>query len=223
MKHMLMLALLIFALGCAAPEASGGTTPDAGPLADVQGTACECPGPVGPEGERGAQGLPGERGERGPRGEDGPIGPEGPPGPQGLQGLPGRDGTGVGPPGPVGPQGLTGPIGPQGPEGPAGPQGSAGPTGPAGPKGSKGDPGAAFEVVTYTRGNSINVATGTQPVVEVQCDPGDLAIGGGCSLGSINMLMTRNRTMYPGGWTCQAWNSGSASTMSVTVTCMEMP
>jgi hypothetical protein len=86
----------------------------------------------------------------------GPAGPQGPKGDTGAAGVPG----------PQGPQGAAGPPGPQGPAGPVGPQG---------PKGDAGVPGATHIVA---RSMTVSAFRDGQPL-EVSCNPGEVATGGG--------------------------------------------
>jgi hypothetical protein len=136
----------------------------------------------GSTGTTGATGTTGTTGATG--GSTGPAGPAGPTGPAGPAGPTGADGP-TGPAGPVGPTGAGGQRGATGPQGqpgatgqrgPIGPAGPTGPTGPVGSRGATGPTGATGPASTYVR-----IAHGSKrtPVVDVYCDPGDVATGGG--------------------------------------------
>ena len=158
------------------------------------------------KGAQGAQGPQGEKGEKGDPGEPGPQGPAGPQGEQGPQGAQGEQGP-AGPQGPVGPQGAQGPAGPAGPQGPQGPKGDTGPRGPAGFGLDK----DRFYVVQ----NSIE----TCGSVRAECQLGDIAITGGCTLGGSSLLYLLrseavahsqdNDGIVPGGWVCHAYRASS--------------
>ncbi len=118
-------------------------------------------GPQGPSGPSGLQGPTGATGATGPTGPQGPSGPSGEQGPTGATGATGPQGAS----GPSGPSGLQGPTGATGPQGPSGPSGVSGPSGPSGPVG----------------GFVVRTATGNlgQTQVDVHCQPGETASGGG--------------------------------------------
>ncbi|MEV0924305.1 hypothetical protein AB0I99_04090 [Streptomyces spongiicola] len=117
-------------------------------------------GKRGPQGPQGPQGEQGDTGPQGPQGEQGEQGDTGPQGPQGEQGDQGDTG-------PQGPQGEQGDQGETGPQGPQGDQGDQGETGPQGPQGDSGIFGAYVRVGEPA------------PISVVECDPGDIATGGG--------------------------------------------
>lgn len=120
---------------------------------------------------------------------------QGVPGPQGPQGP-------AGPAGPAGPQGETGPAGPEGPAGPAGP---AGPQGPAGPAGGVAGAHEKFE---------LGLLNSTSPKgVEVRCDAGEVALGGGHNIGKtepnppVSVLLSlaiKDPDGKPVGWRMEA-------------------
>ncbi|GFH36416.1 collagen-like protein [Streptomyces pacificus] len=102
-------------------------------------------------------------GDRGPKGKDGKPGPQGPQGPQGEKGDTG----------PQGPQGEQGEQGDRGPRGPQGEQGEQGDRGPRGPQGFQGEQGESGVFGAYVRVGEPG------PISVVECDPGDIATGGG--------------------------------------------
>lgn len=157
-------------------------------------------------------------GTAGSAGPQGPVGPQGPMGPKGEQGPPGKDGSAAekGDPGPAGPQG------PQGAAGPMGPQGLMGPQGP------KGDPGTGMLVGNMYQRKTANMAALTPTAVStLWCDPGDIAVGGGCNFlqsatqfsqikTSGTVLDAANNRM---GWECSGYSSNNSGSMGAWVVC----
>ena len=161
-------------------------------------------GSDGSPGQPGLSGTNGAQGDQGPQGPKGDIGPQGPTGPAGKDGAQGPQGpTGAtgpaGQDGAQGPAGATGPQGPQGLDGPMGPQGPQGAQGPAGAKGATGPAGPAGVIDTtklYFKQTSNTALTGTNGYI-LDCDPGDVAISGGCTITPADQASTRLAGSYP--------------------------
>lgn len=174
-------------------------------------------GAQGPQGEKGEKGDPGAPGEPGIPGPEGPMGPQGP---AGQDGLPGAQGP-MGPAGPQGAQGPAGPQGAQGPMGPMGPQGLKGETGPQGPA------GAGLERGRFYGAQNKITKCGS---VSVECNPGDIAITGGCHLGGSLLLhlLTSEPKAYggdgvPNAWFCNSYAPNNiACNTTATVYCVAM-
>ncbi|MGJ8689072.1 MAG: hypothetical protein ACSHXZ_06060 [Gammaproteobacteria bacterium] len=146
-------------------------------------------GEVGPQGEIGLQGIQGPKGDIGLQGVPGEIGPQGVPGdvgPQGVIGLQGIQGdTGLqGPAGLAGAQGVQGPRGVQGAQGVSGeqgPQGVQGVQGEQGPQGPQPSQNYSIGSVVFTGGRGRNISTEATRDQELtlDCNAGQLAVGGG--------------------------------------------
>src|SRR5262245_32636107 len=188
-------------------------------------------GPQGPQGPGGAQGTAGTNGTNGangatgatgatgfgPTGATGATGATGVTGPTGLTGATGFGATGAtGGTGPTGPTGLTGPTGATG-FGPTGPTGITGATGATGPT----------SVGSVVRTNSASV-DGT--AVDVSCNAGEKATGGGGSLGlganeplAVSQPLTNGNPSTAGqvanGWRASNTTAGGADTVTVYVIC----
>ncbi|XP_028670358.1 complement C1q tumor necrosis factor-related protein 2 [Erpetoichthys calabaricus] len=135
---MLLLALIVLLLPCAANQPVHNTTRRSKLLViDASKLVCSLPGPAGPPGVPGAPGAGGSTGVIGPPGKDGKDGQDGDRGAKGEEGLPGKPGT----PGKPGAKGRQGVIGKAGPRGLKGLQGDLGKSGTAGLKGETGDGG----------------------------------------------------------------------------------
>jgi hypothetical protein len=179
--------------GSSSIKNGSGNMPNNGGVATLAASLCEqqeimCP--PGPAGEMGAKGDKGDTGDQGPMGL------------QGAQGLPGDQG-------PAGPQGLKGDTGGTGPQGVQGPQGSQGIQGIQGVKGDSGKDGAFAVGSVYTASSSKAGPVGQTNVevdLIVRCDPGDMAITGGCSSVSNNVVMVAEGLVLadtnPEGWHC---------------------
>jgi Collagen triple helix repeat (20 copies) len=118
-----------------------------------------------------------------PAGPQGPQGPEGPRGPQGATGARGPEGA----TGARGAEGATGARGAEGPRGPEGPQGPAG----------------ATNVTVRTGAPATSVAT-------AECNPGEVAVGGGGATSDSQLEFLRASvptpvgSATPTGWTVLA-------------------
>ncbi len=206
MKKMLVLVAIAFAfLGCAdeTETAPITTSANAGGGTSPQDSCMDvCPaGPEGPRGEQGPQGPAGAAGAQGPQGPMGSQGPEGPQGPAGPQGETGATGA-TGAPGPMGMQGLPGPAGADG----------------------------GFDVSSiYTNTWSTFAGAGTTTHI-LECNAGDIAISGGCSL---QLTATNARIMAnhgaiqtpgapPDGHVC-SFSLASNATVNAYVTCINVP
>jgi hypothetical protein len=146
-------------------------------------------------------------------------------GPQGLQGDTGA----------TGPQGLQGDTGATGPQGPTGATGTTGATGAAGPTGPTGPVGPTGVVGTITvRTGTESVPTGTEAEYSVGCNVGEVAVGGGASIGpdggvgsgvANGVALETSRPnpasgTNPTGWFAIMQNtSGSSQTFTVYVEC----
>jgi len=238
----IVLAVLL-AMGCeSSTEDPGGAVTECG---------CELPeplpGPPGVPGESivGPQGAPGLPGAPGAPGVDGTNGVDGMSiqGPSGEQGLPGADGVpGISVQGPVGPQGAVGPQGPAGPrgadgvdgspgeagiQGEAGPQGEPG-VGTPGPAGPKGDTGSISADNLYTVQVGSGSLSGGETNLYAECDPGDIAISGGCLINSgvggtlkssLPTTLTGEVGVLPNVWWCTA-TVPSGLRLAAYVTCL---
>ena len=126
-----------------------------------------------------------------------------------------RTGT-QGPPGPQGPPGQNGTNGVNGTQGPAGEQGIQGIQGPIGPNGTQGPAGLSQinDTDTYSVFNSSTIIAGGFNVTTATCDPGDIALSGGHSVGGVNRntnnfdLTGSIRTNDDDGWTVDGLYSG---------------
>jgi hypothetical protein len=85
------------------------------------------------------------------------------------------------PRGPRGMRGSQGPAGPTGPAGAAGARGPAGPPGPAGPTGDEGPPGEDGFAYTAVSEDMLFSNLGETVSKTVDCEPGEMATGGGYS------------------------------------------
>lgn len=158
-----------------------------------------------------------------------------------FNGAPGAAGS-MGPAGPAstvpGPQGERGPAGPAGADSTVpGPRGEAGPMGPAGadstvpgPMGPAGmlDPSKLYLVE--------DVTTNTPAVLKfsmnVSCDPGDVALSGGCSGGAGGAALATLRVSVatsstdglPDGWYC-LWQDqdNDVTSFFISVLCLDLP
>jgi hypothetical protein len=111
----------------------------------------------------------------------------------------------------------------QGPPGPQGEQGDQGPPGPKGDKGDKGDQGAPGVLGFYTRSNTIFVDPSETGVVEVACDPGDVATGGGFSTGLQVHVLQSWPSVIESIWQVTAINNGTyRDTLTAKVRCADM-
>jgi hypothetical protein len=89
--------------------------------------------------------------------------------------------------------------------------GAPGPAGPPGPQGPKGDPGATPSLSTYDVDSGyVGVSPGEELDVGVQCDPGDLSVGGGYILSS-KTLQVRITSPDPHGWEVDVVNPSANS------------
>jgi Collagen triple helix repeat (20 copies) len=79
-----------------------------------------------------------------------------------------------------GPRGSTGATGAQGLTGATGPKGDRGELGPQGPPGPPGLDGITY---TYTYAEPVNTTAGNVTTKRVECDPGEIATGGGYLVG----------------------------------------
>lgn len=111
--------------------------------------------------------------------------------------------------------------GPQGEPGVAGPRGPAGPQGPQGAQGLAGEGLTGFHTV---RGYSDSDATNFKSL-EVDCPPGEIATGGGASIGGMssadNLLpviyASGPRGYFPTGWRALATSKGTPSNQTWTL------
>ncbi len=87
--------------------------------------------------------------------------------------------------------GTAGPAGPTGPSGPQGPAGAAGPTGPIGPAGPQGLPGPAGTTNVRVRTRYAVASAYLFGEVQVPCESGERATGGGHSGGQIGLTLTQ--------------------------------
>jgi hypothetical protein len=218
--------------GVMGPKGEPGAAGPAGP----QGAAgpAGAQGQIGPAGPKGDAGAAGAQGPAGPKGDTGPAGTQGPAGAKGDPGIKGDPGA-IGPMGPqgaVGPAGAQGPAGVQGEAGPIGPQGEMGPAGPQGP-------GSIFSVADSTyKEVGIYIVSKTEPAgnscasnmnctYNAQCNPGDIALGGGIYASILgNTFNTTMRASYPGTdssrWYFTIYNASFASaTVSHYVSCIK--
>lgn len=142
----------------------------------------------------------------------------------GAQGAPGRLGP-IGPQGPAGPKGDTGSQGPAGPQGATGPQGTTGPQGATGPQGRPG----TFGTITVMK-RSVTIPASTLWGGAQQCNAGEVAVGGGASIGSgdgsgiANVSLQTSRpdptSGTPTGWVAIAQNlTSSPVNMNIYVEC----
>ena len=102
--------------------------------------------------------------------------------------------------------------------------GAPGPPGPTGPQGPKGDPGAAPSFSTYTVvGDDANVGPKAELDESVNCNPGDLATGGGYILNST-LLQVRISSPDPHGWEVDVVNpsANSWSAFQTIVDCLRV-
>ena len=157
-------------------------------LANQPGTAGPS-GATGPQGQAGADGATGATGATGADGATGATGATGADGASGATGVTGAKGsagadgvtgaTGTsgadGATGPTGASGADGADGADGATGPTGASGAKGPTGPTGPAGTTGLTGihTKSEPAWYPHSNFI------------ECDPGEVALGGGYKLVNV--------------------------------------
>lgn len=161
------------------------------------------------------------------------VGEQGPVGPQGEQGLPGPAGA-PGEAGAEGPMGSPGEQGAAGPPGPQGETGATGATGAPGPMGLQGLPGPAgadggFDAGSiYSTSWSEFVGAGTTNHI-LECNPGDIAISGGCSMqqtanASIraNHPAIQNPGAAPYAWFC-SFSVASSAVMNAYVVCIDVP
>jgi hypothetical protein len=116
-----------------------------------------------------------------------------------------------------------GPPGLKGDKGDKGDPGDQGPPGPKGDKGDKGDQGDPGVLGFYLRSYSIFINPSEQATVVVECDPGDVATGGGFSAG-LHMQVGQS---WPGlnesRWQVIAINNGTYSdTVTARVRCADM-
>jgi hypothetical protein len=168
--------------------------------------------------------LPGETaiswsqtGPQGPQGAVGPQGPQGAVGPQGPQGAVGPQGP-QGAVGPQGPQGIVGDAGPQGPKGDTGATGATGATGPQGPAGAPG--GTTSLTVRHNTTGKVNGPADSLGFVE--CQPGEMATGGGYVLSWTSGSAPTVVASYPvldffGQWAWQTSTIIPAGTTGVSV------
>ena len=163
-------------------------------------------GGAGAQGATGATGATGAGGATGANGLDGATGATGPVGPGGANGSNGADGQ----------TGATGPKGDTGANGTNGTNGATGATGPQGPAGS----GAA--TAFYNRfANTAVPNTDTHAGTAIAyCDPGDKALGGGFSAGTMTVDYSTLTTIdRPGseGWFVTAHNFTTFPTVTLFV------
>lgn len=113
--------------------------------------------------------------------------------------------------------------------GPAGARGPVGARGPAGARGPKGDPGPGGGLGRVTRrSTTINMAPGGQgSSAEARCEAGEVATGGGYSLGTLNVTVRHNQPLTDGSglvpvaWTVTAFNHESfLAALDVYVICV---
>lgn len=228
--RLFVLLLAMFLFGCAVPDAAG---------ASGDGDACACSGlkgaegPEGPQGPPGAPGVAGKDGPRGPAGHQGAQGEKGAAGPQGTPGAQGPKGD-TGPAGATGATGAKGSTGAQGPKGDKGDtgadgaKGAKGDTGAQGPKGDQGDPGAGpiDQAGVYYVQDDVNVALNDTSAVSIQCQSGDVLLGGSCETAGtptgLPLYVNQNRPMtgQAPGWWCSAYNgSGGSRTLRAHAIC----
>jgi hypothetical protein len=149
-----------------------------------------------------------------------PKGDTGDPGPKGDAGVKGDPGV----QGDAGVRGVAGVKGDEGAKGDAGAKGDKGEKGDTGDTGPKGDTGPAARLDATVRKNSSSVPVGVEAETSVQCAAGEIALGGGGSIGlgggiSSTLQATRPQqdgTGKPIGWIAIARN-GSASAQPMTV------
>jgi len=140
-------------------------------------------------------------------------GPQGPAGADGMDGAPGADGN-DGAPGADGMDGAAGADGMDGAAGADGMDGAPGADGMDGAKGDKGDKGDTGPVKIYTVKINKNPSGFDDVRIDVKCDSGDIATGGG-GAGFSNNLADSNPTPVsdgstPTGWTATFENIPSA-------------
>jgi Collagen triple helix repeat (20 copies) len=140
-----------------------------------------------------------------------------------------------GAPGPQGGTGVTGAAGPQGPIGATGATGAKGTTGPTGATGTPGATGATGPTGTVgtitMRSSSESVPNGTAAEAATYCNSGEVAVGGGASIGvgvgsgvaGADLETSRPDPATgtnPTGWDAIIQNSsGSSQTFAVYVEC----
>lgn len=131
-----------------------------------------------------------------------------------------------GPAGPAGPRGPVGPMGPAGPQGEKGERGLPGEPGPIGPAGHIDGAFSGFDRRTSTV-VAVGLAEGAVATARVDCDPGEVAAGGGYELstpvGDVWVTSTGPETVGDkDGWTVQALRTadgGSAVDLTAYVVC----
>lgn len=196
---LLVLFLCMFLSACAGEDP---TTTPTDTTSTTQGDTCSCP--AGPQGDQGDQGLDGVDGEQGPQGLVGADGPQGLQGPAGVQG----------------PQGQPGAQGAQGQQGSQGPQGAQGSQGPAGADG-------AFNVSGFYEVGSGGYHDTTGEHFRLsECNPGDIAISGGCHLNGVGNWARLTSSWPdsdgvnpPTGWYCQMYLPTGGTNFTVKALC----
>lgn len=240
-KTMLLSAVALMAGACAnEPEESGSGTMsgvDSGdmPGLDYQpmqddGGECMTVCPAGEQGIPGTDGIDGSSCSVTQNGDSATIScsdgtmatvANGQNGDDGRDGVDGVDGTAL--PGPAGPQGPAGPTGATGPQGPVGPQGEPGEDGTDGDDGQDG----IFDLsMMYQR-----AVVGNGQHTIAQCDEGDVAIGGFCSIISTNgnqslkavgFVGDPENTDVPIAWQCSQPGGAVFDSKTAQVFCIDL-
>jgi Collagen triple helix repeat (20 copies) len=142
-------------------------------------------------------------------------GPQGSSSPQGASGSPG-DNTPLAVKGPQGLKGPAGPKGDKGSKGDTGAKGAKGDTGPKGDPGAKGDKGlkgdkgdSGLGQVT-TRSKSIVVPANNEESADVDCLPGEVALGGGFF--TNEGVFVRDSEPTANGWEARFSNGNAGDT-----------
>jgi hypothetical protein len=106
---------------------------------------------------------------------------------------------------------------------PQGERGAQGPAGPQGPKGDTGDPGVAKLTVMNRQGPWTNVPAGATANAQGQCQPGEVATGGGpVGLKAGMFILSSNAAEVPEPitWRVTVHNTtAAAASFSVEVVC----
>jgi hypothetical protein len=154
----------------------------------------------GPQGSSSPQGASGSPGDNTPLAVKGPQGPAGPKGDKGSKGDTGAKGA----------KGDTGPKGDTGAKGAKGDTGPKGDTGAKGDKGLKGDKGDSGLGQVTTRSKSIVVLANNEESADVDCLPGEVALGGGFF--TNEGVFVRDSEPTANGWEARFSNGNAGDT-----------
>lgn len=120
-------------------------------------------------------------------------------------------------------RGAKGAKGAKGQRGPRGRKGNDGATGPRGETGPRGAPGADLKLRTYTATAETSGSAGQLMQALADCDPGDLATGGGFETDGLILASLGVGTPSPAGWQAVAQANDEATTLSSYVICADLP